>query len=89
MSRRAVGVSFVAIAAFLYAARYLTAGLYASSLVGWSAELFEAMLQYVGTDLTLWSVVCLVLGLIYLAWGEIESFLASRTGTNGSRDIGE
>jgi hypothetical protein len=78
MSRRTTGTLLLFIAALLYSTRYLAAAVFGSSLTNWSAELFNAMLEYVGQGLVIWSVIALVTGLIYLAWAELETFLHSR-----------
>lgn len=74
MSRRTSGTVMLALAALLYAARYLAAAIYGSSMMGWSSELFASLLQYVGQDLVTWSTVALVAGLAYLAWAEITAW---------------
>ena len=70
MSRRAAGVGFCAIAAFLYASRYITAAISGSN-VTWNSELFPRLLIYVGNSLTILSIVSLVVGVLYLVWAEI------------------
>lgn len=72
MSRRTSGTLLIVVAAFLYSTRYLSAAVFGSSLTNWSAELFAAMLQYVGRELIIWSVVALVAGLVYLIWAEVD-----------------
>jgi len=72
MSRRLTGVILCAIAAMLYAARYLTAAIYGSGQSHtWSADLFAALLRYVGSDLTIAAIVALVVGVAYLVWAEV------------------
>jgi hypothetical protein len=78
MSRRTTGALLIVISATLYAARYLSAAIFGSSLTNWSAELFNTMLEYVGQGLVIWSITALVAGLIYLAWAELETFLHSK-----------
>lgn len=72
MSRRAAGVVFVAIAGILVAARYLAAAIFGSGVSSWNAELFQAMLSYVGSGLLVWSIAAAVIGGIYLIWAEIK-----------------
>ena len=72
MSRRITGTLLLFIAAILYATRYLTAAIFGSGMVGWSTENFQALLQYVGSDLVIWSLIALVFGIIYLLWAELE-----------------
>jgi hypothetical protein len=78
MTRRTTGTLLLFSAALLHSTRYLAAAIFGSSLTNWSADLFNAMLEYVGTGLVTWSVIALVTGLIYLAWAELETFLHSK-----------
>lgn len=71
MSRRKVGVSFLAISAFLYATRFMAAAVWGSGFSTWNTKNFSALLRYVDQGLTTWSVVALVAGLVYLVWAEI------------------
>ncbi|MBT3392088.1 MAG: hypothetical protein HN413_16945 [Chloroflexi bacterium] len=74
MSRRFTGVMLIFIAAFLYATRYIAAAIFGASIANnWSAELFAAMLQYVGAELVNWSMVALVAGIAYLIWAEFDA----------------
>jgi hypothetical protein len=70
MNRRITGTIFLAIAAFLYAARYLTAAIYGSGVTSWNPEIFRSMLSYVGNNLLILSVVFALAGLAYLVWAE-------------------
>ena len=72
MNRRAAGVCFCAIAAVLFAARYLTAARFGSGVLSWDAGLFRAMLEYVGTPLLTLSILSLVAGIAYLIFSEIK-----------------
>lgn len=72
MNRRAAGVCFCAIAAVLFAARYLTAAIFGSGVMSWDAGLFRAMLEYVGTPLLTLSILSLVAGIAYLIFSEIK-----------------
>ncbi|MDK8189161.1 hypothetical protein QP794_03570 [Paenibacillus sp. UMB7766-LJ446] len=73
MSRRTTGTLLLVIAAFLYGVRYLTAAIFGSGVALWSSDLFQEMLNYVGTALRNWSIVALILGLFYLIWAEYEA----------------
>jgi hypothetical protein len=73
MRRRTTGVSFVAISAFLFATRFLTAAIWGSGVQSWNADLFSSMLEYVDQGLSVWSLVALVIGLVYLVWAEIDN----------------
>ena len=76
MSRRITGIAFIVISAFLYATRFVAAAAWGSGFSTWSAEHFRNLLGYVDQGLTTWSIVALVVGLIYLVWGEIEAIRA-------------
>ena len=84
MSRRGAGVSLVALAGVLYAARYLSAAIFASSGQSWNAETFRAMLGYVGSALLWWSALALAAGVAYLVWGEVQEVMSQR-GERGER----
>ncbi len=71
MNRRATGAVFCAIAAFLFAARYIAAAIFGSGVSSWDAGLFDAMMGYVGSGLTIASAVALFIGIGYLIAGEI------------------
>lgn len=72
MNRRAAGVSFCAIAAFLFAARYITAAIFGSGASSWSDDLFTAIMSYVGGGLTLFSGISLAVGVAYLILAELR-----------------
>ncbi len=73
MSKRAAGVVFIFVAAFLYAVRILAAAIYGSNMVSWSAENFMALLQYVGNGPIILAVIALVVGVSYLIWAEVDA----------------
>jgi len=60
MSRRGVGVTLIAIAAFLYGVRYITAAVFGSGINTWNSDNFNAMLQYVGPNLNYAAAVALL-----------------------------
>ena len=74
MSKRGTGVAFIAIAAFLFSAKYISAAIFGSGLASYNEELFNAMLSYIGNPLSICSIIALLLGLAYIAWGEYEEF---------------
>lgn len=78
MSRRTTGTVLLGISALLYSTRYLSAAIFGSSLTTWNTKLFNAMLEYVGREPVIWSIIALIAGIIYLVWAEIEAFLKSR-----------
>ena len=74
MSRRAAGIVLVGCAALLESARYLAAAIYGSNMLGWDANMFKALLQYVGNGLVVWSRAMLIVGIVYLVWAEMRVF---------------
>jgi hypothetical protein len=71
MSRRTSGVIFIAIGSFLYTTRFFSAAIWGSGYASWSTELFSGLLGYVDQGLTTWSIIAVMIGVIYLFWGEI------------------
>jgi hypothetical protein len=78
MTRRTTGTTFIAIAAGLYIARFLTAAIFGSGVVSWNTELFASMLNYVDQGLGTWSLVALVIGVLYLLWAELDELRAPK-----------
>jgi hypothetical protein len=78
MSKRGAGVAFIAIAAFLFSTKYISAAIFGSGVLSWSEDLFNAMLSYVGTPLSLCSIIALIIGITYIAWGEYEEFIIKK-----------
>jgi hypothetical protein len=78
MSRRQTGMTLLFIAALLHIARYLTVAIFSSASSGWSADLFNAMLQYVSPGFENWSLIALLTGAGYLFLAEVETFRASQ-----------
>jgi len=78
MTRRTTGTLLLVISAMLYSARFLAAAIFGSGMMGWSTENFQALLQYVGPDLTHWSLAALVFGVLYLIWAEVEAIKKSK-----------
>jgi hypothetical protein len=72
MSRRTTGTVLLLISALLYSTRYLSAAIFGSGMMGWSAENFQALLQYIGPQLSNWSLVALIFGVGYILWAEVE-----------------
>ena len=64
-----VGGLLILTSALLYISRYIVAALFIGSTQSWSKELFQTSYKYVGNDLTLWSMIALVAGLITLVKG--------------------
>jgi hypothetical protein len=78
MNKRGAGVVFLVTSAALYASRYIAAAIFGSNVSSWDAELFQAMLSYVGDALLAWSTLLALLGLFYLIWGEWDEWRARR-----------
>lgn len=72
MSRRSTGAIFILSAALLYAARYLSAAIWGAGVSSWNSALFNDMYGYIGPGLTNWALAALVVGLLFIIWGEIE-----------------
>jgi hypothetical protein len=78
MSHRATGILFILVAALLYATRYIAAAIFGSGVSSWNAELFQAMLSYVGDGPTVWALLALIVGVAYLVWAEYAAWLGRR-----------
>ena len=74
MSRRATGLGFLGIAAFLFATKFIAAAIFGSGVVSWNTELYLAMLDYVDQGLSAASLIALIIGGIYLLWAELSEW---------------
>ena len=74
MSKRGTGVAFIAIAALLFSSKYLSAAIFGSSISGWNKDIFHDLLSYVGSPLSVGSIISLIMGIAYIAWGEYEEY---------------
>lgn len=72
MNKRGTGAIFCLIGSLLFIARYITAAIFMSNVSSWDSMLFAAGLEYQGYGLLIFSVISLVIGVIYLVWAEIE-----------------
>ena len=70
MNRRAAGVMFCCISAFLFSSRYIAAAIFGSGVQSWGAVLYRNMLNYVGGALTVWALIALITGIVYLVIAE-------------------
>jgi hypothetical protein len=70
VNRRAAGVGFCFIAAFLFATKYVAAAIFGTSVASWNSDLFREMLKYVGNSLTILSIIALIVGIVYLVLAE-------------------
>ena len=78
MNKRGTGVAFIAIAAFLFSAKYISAAIFGSSVASWDEDLFNAMLEYIGYPLSICSDIALLIGLAFIVWGEYEEFTTKK-----------
>jgi hypothetical protein len=74
MKRRTTGCAFVAIAAYLYAVRFLAAAIYVSNMQSHGSDMFQRSMSYVGSDLHLWAFAALIIGVLYLVLDEWNDF---------------
>lgn len=87
MNKRGTGVAFITIAAFLFSAKYISAAIFGSGVSSWDEEIFNAMLSYVGSPLNTYSLISLIIiiiGITYIAWGEYEGFVIKKQKSNNS-----
>ncbi|OAB36671.1 hypothetical protein PMSD_10095 [Paenibacillus macquariensis subsp. defensor] len=75
MNRRAAGMIFISIGAFLYGIRYISAAIFGSNASSWNEYLFQAMLDYVGNGPLILSVLSFIIGIIYLIISEFGESL--------------
>lgn len=78
MNKRGSGVAFIAIAAFLFSAKYISAAIFGSGVLSWDEELFNAMLSYIGSPLSIASMIALIIGVGYISWGEYDEFKSKK-----------
>ncbi|BAU26936.1 hypothetical protein DFP93_10417 [Aneurinibacillus soli] len=72
MKRRGTGVAFIAISAFLISTKYISAAIFGSGVTNWDEQLFNGMLDYVGNTLSNFSLWTLIIGIVYISWGEYD-----------------
>ncbi|MHC4645733.1 MAG: hypothetical protein ACYTBJ_09520 [Planctomycetota bacterium] len=70
MNRRATGVTFCAISAFLFSSRYIATAIWGSGATSWSSDGYAELLSYVGNTPTFFSVIALLAGIVYLVAAE-------------------
>ena len=74
MNKRGTGVAFIAMSVFLIASKYLSAAIFSSGITTWDKNMFNNMFDYVGNTLSNFSLLALIIGIAYIAWGEYEEF---------------
>jgi hypothetical protein len=74
MSRRATGIAFCGIAAFLFGIRYIAAAIYISNanLSEYGFEVYMRWMGYIGSLPWIFAGVALIIGIGYLVWAEFE-----------------
>ena len=77
MTRRGAGFGFCAIAAFLFASRCICIGL---ALIGNRGD-YDTF----GSELSIAAVVSLLVGIVYMIWGEITSGSQGKSWTEQHR----
>jgi len=73
MNRRGTGAILCLAGALLFAARYLTAAIFMSNVSSWDSMLFAAGLEYQGNGLLILGSFSFIVGIVYLAWAELEA----------------
>ncbi|NLE03379.1 MAG: hypothetical protein GX638_01065 [Crenarchaeota archaeon] len=73
MGKRFVGAIFCLISAILFASRYIATAIFLSSATAYDKELFEGVLENVGTNLLWLSIISLIVGIVYLIWAEVRN----------------
>ncbi|WP_426453890.1 hypothetical protein ACP26L_15805 [Paenibacillus sp. S-38] len=71
MNRRGAGIAFIFFAVVLTGIRYLSAALFAN---GFGAQMFSTSLEYSSGHLKGYSIICLVIGVLFLIVAEIDEF---------------
>jgi hypothetical protein len=74
MSRRATGVSLIAISVLIYIARMLAAAISGSGLNTLSDNVFQTLLDNVGQEPVIFSIIALIAGLVYLLLAEVDDY---------------
>ncbi|WCT57138.1 hypothetical protein PQ456_06385 [Paenibacillus kyungheensis] len=72
MNKRAAGISLIAIAAFLYSVKYMSAAIWGSGTTTWNSELFDTFSNSVGQAPLYLSWISLAAGILYLYHAEAE-----------------
>ena len=61
-----LGIEFLKISAFLYAARFIAAALMGPGLKDWDPKLFHLSYEYIGKELTYWAIFLAVVGVLMI-----------------------
>lgn len=79
MNKRGTGVIFILISAILFSTKYISAAIFGSGVASWDEELFRSMLSYIGTPLSTFSILALLVGAAYICRGEFEDIKFRKT----------
>ena len=79
MNDKGVGAIFCLISSILISAKYLSAAIFVSNTSNKDAILFSASLEYVGSSLTIASLIALIIGLLFLGLKISRSFFYGYT----------
>lgn len=72
MNKRAAGISLIAIAAFLYGVKYMSAAIWGSGTNTWNSDLFNTFSNSVGQAPLYFSWIALAAGILYIYHAEAE-----------------
>ncbi|MFP4976831.1 hypothetical protein ACE6ED_15610 [Paenibacillus sp. CN-4] len=75
MNRRGTGISLILISALLYIGRYISAAIYGANATNYNESFFLILLDVTGSGLKQWSILSLVIGIIYLVLAEVEPLI--------------
>ena len=74
MNNKGVGSIFCFMSALFMCVRYLSASIFMSGVSSWSAGLFSSGLSYVGAPLMVASIISLIVGILFLAYGVYQDW---------------
>ena len=69
MNNKGVGSIFCFMSVLFMCTRYLSAAIFMSGVSSWYAGLFSSGLSYVGAPLKVASIISLIVGILFLAYG--------------------
>ena len=72
MSKRITGALFCLSSSILFSARYLSAAIHISQMRSYDDAMFSRSLNYVGIPLLILSILCLIIGAVYLISAELD-----------------
>ena len=72
MSKRITGGLFCLSSSILFSARYLSATIHIMPMISFEETTFSRSLSYVGKPLLILSILCLIIGVIYLVSAELD-----------------